>query len=120
MKKLPVLVATGWPDQSIIARAARMLDDLHLGVALMERALNQLQEEHPTADRIERARGRWGSTKSVLDINECNAFFPTAAKHEERVAEIEHLIDQIEYELIHEPVADDRHRYWHDQKRQIR
>jgi hypothetical protein len=40
--------------------------------------------------------------------------------HEERVAEIEHLVDQIERHFFHDLVAEDRHHDRDDQRRQIR
>ena len=62
---------------------------------------------------------RWKELCKGLDMEKI-AFFPAAATHEERVTDIEHLVDQIEHQLFHEPIADDRHQHWHDQKRQIR
>jgi len=62
-------------------------------------------------------RAHIGKEVHVLDVGERDAFLLAAVAHEERVAEIEHLV--VERHLFHDLVADDRHHDRDDQRRQI-
>jgi hypothetical protein len=55
----------------------------------------------------------------ILDVAECNALFLAAVSDQQRVAIIPNFVNEIEYRLLQEKIAEHGHHYRYDQKQKL-